>query len=386
MRPSFELTPVARYLMTLASRDPDSLADKIMINPRSFLSFARSLRIFHYMAQWLLDYDDISLPDDISEELKRALLANELRNALIFEQIECLRGLFAAAGIPVLFIKGSSGFIRGVYSQTLHYITDIDVLAPHDAIEAVREELETDDYSPYTDSRIPDFHHHIVPYFHPGYVAAVEVHKEPYFMKDGDISLTDQIWRAVETVDFRNGTCCVPSPKDHAWIVMRTNGTGISFAPRLRECIEILSFLKAGHHIAFEELQVRADSDAFPFLLQGIVCSLNKYFDAEIALHCDTGHFEKWVKWSLYTRRKLSKAERFVSSRKRYGTLKYLAGKGSKNRNDLFNRIVLFELRSDIDKYKKWNAPLYIIKSWRRLKNVLLYFLVFLDYLVFGKE
>ena len=376
----FNLEPVVEYLLTFGTIHNGNALDSIIKNSISFFTIAKNFRIYHYVINWLISTHKDAFPDDLLKSMTHDLRINEVRNTLIIEQITSLSQQFRLAGVPVIFIKGSSGFIRGVYSTIRHFISDIDVLVPRSNIDDAQQVLRSHGYFPYNDPQISEHHHHIMPYYHPDHVAAVEIHKELYSMKEGDISWLDYTMNNLDKHKLGSEICHVPSVDDHAWIVLRTNGSGIYFVSRFREAIELLSLLNAGCSISYEKLRKRAKFDAIPRLTDELAYTLKRYFNTDIGQSNTIQNMDKWQHWSDYTRKKLWSNSKHVASRQRFGLIWYLSGNDIADKIDIFNRITLFDLKEDMLKYGKWKIPKYLLKQWRKIKNAILILICLFEY------
>jgi putative nucleotidyltransferase-like protein len=74
------------------------------------------------------------VPDAVQAELKRAFLANAIRNKLLAEELARLLGLLGKAGIPVIPLKGIT-LAESLYGDAASRVcADIDILVPPDKV------------------------------------------------------------------------------------------------------------------------------------------------------------------------------------------------------------------------------------------------------------
>jgi hypothetical protein len=89
------------------------------------------------LAQDGLARAEVPLPSDIAQELRSKSLSLSLRNLAIAAEVLRLQDRFDEAGIPIIFVKGSSLALLAYGNLSLRYSMDIDVLvAPERVAEA----------------------------------------------------------------------------------------------------------------------------------------------------------------------------------------------------------------------------------------------------------
>ncbi len=122
------------------------------------------------------------LPEGITSLLREAHARNAEKNAGIMGQVRRVAQAFQQVGIPAVFLKGAGYLLQGLYKDAGERVmTDIDVLVRGEDEEKVQEVLRGLGYKAMAGAAEGDYgdHRHLPPFYHPGEVVPVEVHRSP---------------------------------------------------------------------------------------------------------------------------------------------------------------------------------------------------------------
>lgn len=87
-------------------------------------------------------------PSDLVEQWRQAYLAQGLRNALLFQELEAALATLAEAGIPALVLKGAALIPRLYSNLALRPMVDLDLLLRRQDVPAAQQRLERLGYQP----------------------------------------------------------------------------------------------------------------------------------------------------------------------------------------------------------------------------------------------
>ncbi len=90
----------------------------------------------------------VPLPESVRTGLQGAHLRDRLIESAAVRQLQELRSLLAAEGIPMLALKGASAAVRLYPSQGLRTMSDLDVLIPADSVRRVTLIMREAGYRP----------------------------------------------------------------------------------------------------------------------------------------------------------------------------------------------------------------------------------------------
>jgi len=375
--------PIVHYLLDILRIKPGNLPDRAKNSWNSLFLLADCYNIYHYLAAWSLEKWGEVLTNELKKQLRKSLIANLTRNTLLSKQIVKLNQLFKNAEIPIIFIKGAAGIVRSIYPLEQRYLCDLDVLVPTNFIEKSRQLFQSVGYMPDHSIIVPPHHHHIESYCHPNEVGSIEIHIEPYDESILDSPVMPNIWNDGEIIKFFDGDITVPSISDHAWILMRSSGSGRMFLPRLKEAVEMTLIIKKNYSINYGLLIQRAENDNMPNIVKGMSYSCSQYMGITPFVNIDEPLLEHWENWSLKLQRKLVKNAYFKASRKRFGAMKFLTNRGVISKIRFFTRVVRYEFLADIPDSRLLKSFSPLIKLWRVVKNILLLLIFLVEYSLF---
>jgi len=85
--------------------------------------------------------DDLDLPGNVMEEMRRKYYVAAARNARLYRELQKILDLFAGREIPVIVLKGAH-VAETVYGNiALRTMGDVDLLVDQDDLKAVEENL-----------------------------------------------------------------------------------------------------------------------------------------------------------------------------------------------------------------------------------------------------
>lgn len=329
MNQSIPLKPIVHYLLDILRVPPEDILVRVRYSWKSLFQLAIDEEVYYYLAAWSLEQWSNIMPAHLRMELKNILFDNKKRNLLLGLQIMHLAQVFKTAGIPILFLKGAAVLIRDLHPVDLRYLSDIDVLIPVQFVEKTRELLKSSGYLDKGERYSPR-RHHIEPYYHPEYVAEIEIHIAPYSQSFGGSPAIQQIWHDADKLLFNKIEVNVPSITDHVWILMRTDTINRVFIPRPRDVIEIFSILKKENCIDFDLLTKRAEFENIPNIAKGMSYACFRYMGIEPFVPTDEPFLKDWEEWTLKHKQKVIKKSFYLPIRRHFAALRFLTFPGMK--------------------------------------------------------
>jgi hypothetical protein len=256
--------------------------------------------------------------------INTSIVTNKTRNAFVIRQTVELAGFFDQEGIPVLFLKGAAGLLRGLYRPEERVLTDIDILIPPDAYDSAVAVLTRNGYTS-AKTTVPDFHHHATPFIHKDRVGEVEIHFEPYDLSMLSRPAMEHIWQDADTITVENIPIAVPSLTDHAWILMRSAFTEKVCFPRLIESFELASIVRHSQNtLNYDVLSLRAHRDRIEGLLQSYSSSCDFYFNTALPIPFSPMHIERWSSWSIALQKSYGSEQKIPVYKKRFVFLMFI--------------------------------------------------------------
>jgi hypothetical protein len=116
----------------------------------------------------------------VAAVLEHSHRENARRNVDLLEQLDAAGSLFAAAGIPVVALKGIGHVLRGVWPDPAdRMMNDLDLLVPADRAAEAHARLQTAGYAVAPGPDRDADQHHLVSLRLEHRFGAIEVHREP---------------------------------------------------------------------------------------------------------------------------------------------------------------------------------------------------------------
>lgn len=119
------------------------------INWNIFLKKARgegiSPLVFSRLSELAAHYD---IPEYVTEELKKDYYLSATKNALIFEELKNVLGLFNQSGLQVIVMKGAALAETAYGNPALRPMSDVDLLVKNEDLYQIDELLKKLGYSP----------------------------------------------------------------------------------------------------------------------------------------------------------------------------------------------------------------------------------------------
>ncbi|MDP2983172.1 MAG: nucleotidyltransferase family protein [Candidatus Latescibacter sp.] len=307
--------PILHYLYRILDIDPEEFSRRPQEIWQALYQLSSKEMIVLYFIAWSYDNWREYFPDERQKEFKDYLFRNQSRNIVLQSEIVYLAKIFKDAEIPIMFLKGSAGLIRGLYPLSLRFISDIDALVPMNKIEPSRELLASRGFlQTHKQTFFDKIHHHIEPYNNPAYPGEIEIHINPYDLSCLKKPEMPEIWDDAERIPYKREEVIVPSITDHAWILMRTDMLSKAFLPRIRDVIEMYQIQQKGYRVDFQLINKRADKDNISNAVKGMSYACSKYMGLK-PLPCDDSLLVKWEEWTLKYKRKFinkSKDDLFI--------------------------------------------------------------------------
>lgn len=315
---------IIHHLLDCIGAPPEPLPQRCNGRWERLLAIMEQKRVLTLLGPSLPDIagDSVSLLS--MRIIHTATVTNKTRNTLVIRQIMELAGIFEHEGIPVLFLKGAAGLLRGLYSPEERVLTDIDILIPPDTYESVRTILISNGYTSAA-TPVPDFHHHATPFIHKDRIGEVEIHFEPYDLSMLSRPAMEHIWQDADHLTMGGISVSVPSLTDHAWILMRSAFTEKVCYPRLIESFELASIVRNSHNtLKYDVLSFRAHRENVEGLLQSYSSSCGYYFNTELPIQFSPLHIENWRSWSIVLQRVYGSEQKIPVYKKRFVFLMFL--------------------------------------------------------------
>jgi len=378
MKHAVPLEPSIHYLLDILKVDSGDLPERVENSWRPLFALASKEKINFYLADLSLNKWNEFIPDNVRIGLINLLRNNKIRNKFLTLQMVKLAKQFREAEIPVMFLKGGAGLIRGLYPLECRYLSDIDALVPYDCIKSASQLLQSEGYvqNEYF-SFFSDTHHHIKSFFHPDFVGEIEIHSNPYDISSYNHPAIPYIWRNADTLNFQDVKITVPSITDHVWILMRTDIISRPFLPRLCDVFEMYFIIENGNSIDFGLIEKRATQEKIPNIVKGMSYACSKYLYMTPFVPIDDPRLKCWEEKTLDLKRRILKmkisrgylrkfiAIRFLTESGLYKKISFL---GWLFRTVSFQRFIIFCFSPEIEtiniimKIKK-----YINKSFSKI-------------------
>jgi len=299
----------------------------------AFFACAREERISFYLAEWLLTERGVMLPPDLVRGLGRYLQDNRMRNSLLRNQTVELAGRFREAGVPVMFLKGAAGLVRGLYPPAGRYISDIDILVRTRDLSASRGLLGEMGYRDSESGTIEKSPQHLRPMVHPRNAGSIELHTMPYADRLSGAPVMPRMWEDAFNCVTDGEPVTVPSIDDHVWILMRTDVVSRVYLPRPRDVIELFLIGDRGCDFDAGLLERRAREDLVPHIVSGMSYACRNYMGMEPFVPVNDSHLERWERWTLSFKRRIHATQlRHVEFRKEIPAARFLPESGAAQR------------------------------------------------------
>ncbi|MFA6472941.1 MAG: nucleotidyltransferase family protein, partial [Candidatus Latescibacterota bacterium] len=248
----FPFEPILHYLYRILDIHPGEFSRRPQEVWQALYQLSSKEMITHYFIAWSYDNWREYFPEERQKEFKDYLYKNQSRNITLRSEIVRLAKMFKDAEIPIMFLKGSAGLIRGLYPLSLRFISDIDALIPVNKIEPTRKLLASGGFfQTHKQTFINKTHHHIEPYINPEFPGEIEIHFNPYDLSCLKRLEMPEIWDDAEKIKCNQEEVIVPSITDHTWILMRADMLSKAFLPRIRDIIEMYQIQQKGYRINF---------------------------------------------------------------------------------------------------------------------------------------
>jgi len=152
-RTRFDLAPEDELCLLLArlklSVEQEGRAQELLAHPLRWdavLERARVHELLPLVAHHLLALGWLGVPAAVATELQEAFRINQLRNALLADELARLLGLLGEAGVPVIPLKGNVLGSTLYGDAALRVAFDIDLLVPRREAIRTRRLLLTEGY------------------------------------------------------------------------------------------------------------------------------------------------------------------------------------------------------------------------------------------------
>jgi len=277
----FALHNIINYFCDILELPEGELPERAQDHLEDILRFAADQNIYHYLATWILEHWQDSVTVEMRDQLRVQLEWNKARNVLLSNEIVELARIFREAGIPLIFLKGSAGLMRGLYPLKCRYLSDIDVLVGESNIDIGHECMIS---AGYTMEGIRSKRaHHYAPYTHHGRIGEVELHMDPYQFNLLSRNNNSDFWDSSSCKEYHGEELLVPSMRDHIWIMMRSDLLARVCLPRLSDSIELSLIINKGYDVDFDSIYERAKVNNVPYIAKGLFYSTLKYTGIESA-------------------------------------------------------------------------------------------------------
>jgi len=172
----------APAILVNAILDPRSLADLDAASWERVLSCARRNAVLAYLGECasLAGVID-NLPEIPREYLLSARMSAARLAQLARWELDRVRRVLQAAGIPMMALKGAAYILRGMPHAATRLLSDIDIMVPPSHIAAAEQALlaagwRATNVDPYDQRYYRKWSHEIPPLQYPGRLLAVDVH------------------------------------------------------------------------------------------------------------------------------------------------------------------------------------------------------------------
>lgn len=366
---SFEKT--FEYILAISDMPRDDLPVRVLRNWDAVAAIAEQLKIYGYLVPWVLETWGEYCDQDMRDRLIGTIFRNKIRNRNMLEQIYRLSALFDTHDVPVLFLKGAAGLVQNLYPAESRFLADIDILVQNGYMERGEELLRANGFVRDDSVRVPPYHHHTSLYRHPEYPGAVELHYEPYDFSMLDRPVMPGIRERARRLEPEGRTIAVPSMDDHIWITLRSHGYSKGVLPRFHEALELLAVQHAGHAIDYGLLRRRCGDDMIPFLLDGVLFTLHRYFGVEPPVQYRVP--DAWVRWSdEMNRRIFVTGHEETAPEKRFSCLRFLNDGTLYQKMRLFSKLARYEVQEDMAAMHLTGSHSKVLLAYRYARNVLL--------------
>ena len=328
MNHTIPLDPSIHYLLDILNVDSGYLPERVKNSWPQLFGLASKEKINFYLADWSLKQWSKLIPENIRIVLTNSLCNNKLRNKLLTIQIVKLAQQFKEAEIPLMFLKGAAGLIRGLYPYESRYLSDIDALVPHDCIKSASQLLHSVGYVQKDYYSLSYTHHHINSFFHPDFVGEIEIHSNTYEVSSQNHPAMPNIWRNAETLNFQDAKITVPSITDHVWILMRTDLISRPFLRRLCDVLEMYLIIENGYSVDFDLIVKRATQENIPNIVKGMSYACSKYLHMPPFVPINGPRLKRWEEKTLDLKRKILKKKILRGYLRKIIAVKFLTGTG----------------------------------------------------------
>jgi hypothetical protein len=339
-------------------------------------SIATMEKIHGYVVAWTVERWFREIPGDLRNHLVHTLFAYKLRNEHMLAHISSLAKVFADNKIPVLFLKGAAGLLKEMYPPEARSLADIDIVVQNGYMEQAVCLLYDSGYTRNEQNYVPPYHHHVSLLDHPSYRGQVELHFEPYDFSMLHRPVLPTLWKDAERIVRDGLEFLVPSATDHAWIMMRSHGYSKATLPRFYEAIEMQCIQQSGGSIDFEVLKYRSRRDMIPGLYDGILYTLDAFFDTRLPdSHYHRKISKAWIAWSDGRNRKKYGADYRVRGPEiRFAGLFFHNYDTVSGKLRLLKKFVQYESQYDRESYRWIRNNDRLLRLLRFLKDSLLLF------------
>lgn len=219
-RTRFDLAPEDELCLLLArlklSVEQEGRAQELLAHPLrwdALLERARVHELLPLVAHHLQALGWLGVPEAAATELQKAFRINQLRNALLADELARLLGLLGEAGVPVIPLKGIILGASLYGDAALRVAFDIDLLVPRREAIRTRRLFLTEGYTSPLDD--PFFVHYQLPWLtacslDPGKRASCPVDLRwgllPHSSRDREVA--EGLWTEARSTSILNG---VPS-------------------------------------------------------------------------------------------------------------------------------------------------------------------------------
>jgi hypothetical protein len=174
--------PARAHPLLMALRDPESLANARERHWDLLLRLARNSYLLAHLASRMEQTSLISrLPAKVATHLRAAQIEADERRRMALWEINRLERALKETGVPVILLKGAAYLVAQLPLSVGRFLSDIDLLAPQDKLDAVETQLkqcgwESEKLDSYDQHYYRSWMHELPPLRYPGRPMEVDVH------------------------------------------------------------------------------------------------------------------------------------------------------------------------------------------------------------------
>lgn len=345
MSNEYTLEQYINYLLDVLEVQPGPLPGRANGYWDDVFRIASEQRSYHYLASWVLTHWSDALPAEMKHQIGIDIAWNRTRNIKLTQEIVELAKMFNDAEIPVIFLKGSAGVVRGLYQLECRYISDIDVMVKEEDIEKVKRLFDLQGYT-VAQAYIGNHTHHLPPYHRSDLIAWVEIHKKPYIHYFDNNNIMNNIWSSCDMIRFHDVLISIPSITDHVWILLRTDFIEKVYFPRVNDGIEVSNIIRAGYKIDFAILSQRSEHERIPNIIPYFFYIMKRFTGLSSSIQNDNVYnvyLEKWINNGISFQQKQPNAILYRRLRLYYASIKCFSANGMRNKLQLLFLLLMNE-------------------------------------------